>query len=61
MKTYTIHFISESPKSGRDETLGSYEEVNRADIVVSSAGTILKDRYGNATDVLADMHRRLTA
>lgn len=58
-KDYTILFCAEA----RDvsEAKGSFEIVNRADIVVGHNGLILKDRYGNATSVLTDLHRRLTA
>ena len=58
-KDYTILFCTEARNI--DEITGSVEIVNRADIVVGYSGMLLKDRYGNATSVLVDLYRRMTA
>lgn len=55
---YNILFSTEATDSV-SEVRGSTEAVNYADIVVGSGGRILKDRYGNAISVLADMQRRV--
>lgn len=56
-KDYTILFCAEARNV--NEAKGSFEVVNRADIVIGHDGLILKDRYGNATSVLAALQRRL--
>lgn len=57
---YTIVFSTEAEKDIR-EVHGSVEAIARADIVIGSSGLVLKDRYGNATSVIADLYRRMTA